>query len=411
MVHPFYILMPVWGELYVDYLLKAGLATMMSPGNIPALPNLKDSKFIFLTTEEDAERIKKTNLYSDLAKLLTVEWEFFNFFESVEPEKYDQLHQALIVGANKALGKGYCLFLHPDGVHSDGMMRRLYQLAEMGKKAVISIGPYVTAETAFQEMEESGFLRYDAPVEISPRQMAKIFENNIHPDILDHFWENKRFPEAPFVAIWKAPGGGGYLFRYVSLHPWLVDLKDRKDIKEFGTIDHGFVRAQGFLWSDIHVENDSDNFIVLALKRGNDRDVDPRPVVNFDKMATIGKMFLNSSNSSYNRFYFLNGIRVHTDDISEDWIDFEIQNLLEVNLFIEREIAYRQKTFLIKILDAIKALELNSYFISRKINGLISKVLPKPVRRRLRFLGRGLVDISPKFFREPLNRFLSKIHD
>jgi len=416
MLAPFHFLMPVWGVAFVDYLLKLGLATLMAPDNIPGLPNLKDSKFIFLTTEQDAERIKKSNLYAQLAELVSVEWEFFDFFGAGQPDKYKQLEQALLVGVNKVVGKGYCLFVHPDSVYSNGTMRRLYQLAERGKKAVISIGPPVADEKTFKYMDDRGLSRFDEAVDIPPRQMVKILENNFHTDMIDHFWENDNFPEDPFVTIWKAPGGRGYLFRYISLHPILVDLRDIKRIVEFGNVDHGFVHTHGFLWRDIHIETDSDNYIVIALKPEEDRGTDLNAGVNPDKAAAIGRMVTRSSNWSFNRFNFLNGVWAHTTGISKEWVDFEIQNLKEMNVIIERETAYKQRSVAKKISDAFKSILIrfcnifSIYSLVRIFNNLVSLVVPKQARRLLKTTGRALVNALPENMTKAINKFLSRVH-
>lgn len=406
--HPFYFLMPVWGERYIGYLLDLGLATLLSPGNIPNLPNLKESEFVFLTTEADAERIRETKLYSELAEIISIKWKYLEFYQGNRQEKFDQLTYALKEGLEEVTGRGYCLFLHPDGIYSEGMMTRLYQLALEGKKAVISIGPNVTEESVIPYLEERQLLRKDSVVSIPPRTMAKILIDNLHPDMTNHLWENKYYPEVPYLAIWGFEETGAYLFHYISLHPYLVDLRNIKKLREFGAIDHDFVRAQNFLFREVHIECDSDDFIVLSIKPFDECNSIPSTKVNTNKKSRLRKSLLQDSNCSYSRYNFLNGAWVHTNELSSAEIDFEKENLDWINqlmgISIRRSINHIISVFI----------NLTSYqkklVIVRKLNQLIISVVPKSIRHSLRVFFTKKIENLPEKQRESIKVFLSDIN-
>jgi hypothetical protein len=115
--------MPTWGDRYVDYLLTFGLATLLSPNNLPGLPNLGRSEFVFITTEQDGQRIRGSKLFGMLEAIIPVKFLYLTLVEGRRREALSQLATAMEAGANEALGKGFCFLLNPDGIYSDGMLR------------------------------------------------------------------------------------------------------------------------------------------------------------------------------------------------------------------------------------------------------------------------------------------------
>ncbi|MBM3518633.1 MAG: hypothetical protein FJX56_12360, partial [Alphaproteobacteria bacterium] len=109
----FFFLMPVWGEKYIEYLLTFGLATLLSPNNLPWLPNRAGSQFTFITRTEDEKRIRASKLFARLEQLIPVKFLLMDLYHANREEKLGQLGHALKLGASEVLGQGYCLFFHP----------------------------------------------------------------------------------------------------------------------------------------------------------------------------------------------------------------------------------------------------------------------------------------------------------
>src|SRR3990167_4732801 len=124
----FFFLIPVWGKAYVEYLLTFALPTLLAPNNLPWLPNRAVSQFTFITRAEDEKNIRASKLFARLEALIPVKFIFLDFYQSDREEKLNQLGNALRLGAGEALGRGYCLFFHPDGIYSDGIDRKSTRL-------------------------------------------------------------------------------------------------------------------------------------------------------------------------------------------------------------------------------------------------------------------------------------------
>ena len=327
----FFFLMPVWGKTYVDYLLTFGLPTLLAPNNLPWLPNRAVSQFTFITRVEDEKHIRASKLFARLEALIPVKFIFLDFYQSDRAEKFNQLGVALKLGAGEALGRGFCLFVHPDGLYSNGMLKFLYGVAKSGKKACVTHGPNASLEKIVPYLRERNLLTYDEVNPLASRVLARALMDNLHPDMTVHCMGNPHYPVDPYMDFWLSPKLDGALFRFVSLHPWIVDLSHLSEILDFTAIDHNFIRAHGFVWSDVHVETDSDNILVIGLKPENERNAIPNPGITFSPVTHLTRALRKGSNCNYSRFCFFHGLKVHTGDLDRDWYDFEVANLKWLN--------------------------------------------------------------------------------
>ncbi len=327
----FFFLMPVWGKTYIDYLLTFALPTLLAPNNLPGLPNRAVSQFTFITRAEDEKDIRASKLFARLEALIPIKFIFLDFYQSDRTEKLNQLGVALKLGAGEALGRGYCLFFHPDGLYSDGMLKTLYGVARSGKKACVTHGPNAAIEKIVPYLREQNLLTFDEVNPIPSRVLARALIDNPHPDTTIHCMGNPHYPVDPYMGFWLSPKLDGALFRFVSLHPWLVDLSHLSEIVDFTAIDHNFIRAQGFIWSDVHVETDSDNILVIGLKPENERNAIPNPEITPSPIAYLTRSLRKWSNCNYSRFCFFHGLKVHTGDLDKGWRDFEVANIKWLN--------------------------------------------------------------------------------
>jgi hypothetical protein len=320
--------MPVWGARYIEYLLTFGLPTLLAPNNLPWLPNRAVSQFTFITTVEDEKHIRASKLFAKLEALMPVKFICLDFRQSGDrQEKFDQLGNGLKRGANEALGRGFCMFCQPDSIYSDGILKFLYGVARSGKKACVSHGPSATLEGIEPYLRERNRLTFDEVNPLPSRVLANALIDNLHPDEAVHCMGHPHYPLDPYMGFWLSPKLDGALYRFVSLHPFIVDLSHLSEVVDFGAIDHNFIRSHEFVWSDVHVETDSDNFLVVNAKPEKERNVVPNPDITHSPITCLTQALHKPSNDAYSRFCFFHGLKVHTGDLDRDWHIFEAANL------------------------------------------------------------------------------------
>ena len=61
-LRPFYFIVVCWGKRYCDFLCNFCIASLLSPGNIPALRN-SGNRFLIATTDEDWDYLQSKPIF------------------------------------------------------------------------------------------------------------------------------------------------------------------------------------------------------------------------------------------------------------------------------------------------------------------------------------------------------------
>src|SRR5712671_5077782 len=134
---PFYFTIVFWGERFRNYFLDLCLPSLLSPGNIPAISAAQRSKFIICTTPADWAAIKCAPIFGLLETYIDP---VFVEIPPCPPATAPCMHMANghRYGCNQAYeNNAYPFVLQPDSIFSDGLIRRLQELASQGVQLVL----------------------------------------------------------------------------------------------------------------------------------------------------------------------------------------------------------------------------------------------------------------------------------
>ena len=320
---PFYYVVVVWDARYVDMLLDFALPTFLSPKNLPALSNLKESRFLILTTPEDRARIESAPIFKMLREVIEPVFVDSPWIAEKTPYhlKAARGHQAAAEIA--ADHYGYCVYLCPDCLVSDGSFKHLEKLARAGKQAVMTPGLRLVEESVFAELMQAGKLRTGGPLTFSGRQLVEFGLRHLHSEVQRYNWESPHFALYPHICTWSVKGKAGLLIRAFHLHPMLVSMRGTKQLSnlEFSTIDGDFLGSNVTDWDRIHVETDSDNLAIFSLTSQDDRYAPLEP--NTADIAKVRAMAYSPIVNPLHRFFFTKAIKLHTQDVDGDWTELE----------------------------------------------------------------------------------------
>ncbi len=180
------LIIPVWGEAYVDKVLSITLPAALAPGNLPALRGMFDVELAIVTESrlfdtvrgsrcfQAAERICKTRLmplddlltsvFTDYGMVLT--YALFRGFADLGPR----------------VTETYLLPFIADFVISDGSLRHLGTLMQQGKRVIHAASFRVVAE-AIDPQLKARVDRDSCTLSVAPRQLAKLAVANLHPTV------------------------------------------------------------------------------------------------------------------------------------------------------------------------------------------------------------------------------------
>jgi hypothetical protein len=321
-VIPFHLTNVTWGAEHTRLYLDISLPSQLSPGNIPALADRPGTVYKLYTTIEDGAAIQKSPVFQQLLKFVTTEIiyietghkkrppapppqpiqqyepqpdepeKLYDFHATLEDSKL--IHQSNIfarlsprlraevngiagappaisahtilsrchIDANREGGKvgAAVVFLAPDMVFADGAFQRLAELIDAGKRAVITAGTRVAAET-FVPAFMQAFSRGENSITISPRQLTGLAMKHWHPATLASYWPPRvNWPSNMFWPV----GDEGIVGRCYHMHPIVVVAK-RENVNFDSTIDDDYVVRAYPNDEDVYVVEDSDELCTYEI--------------------------------------------------------------------------------------------------------------------------------------------------
>ena len=141
----FYFSVPVWGNNHTDLFINVGLPSLLAPGNIPGLREVRECRFFIHTRPEDEARLLSASAFQRLSEYMPVEIRFIRD-PIVNPYiTMSDCHREIMRLA--AAHDVPAVFPSPDHVWGDGSMVGMERLAEAGKTAIHLAGVRLVGPT------------------------------------------------------------------------------------------------------------------------------------------------------------------------------------------------------------------------------------------------------------------------
>ncbi len=216
------IITVAWGESYVSELLSMAWRSLLAPGNLPAFARRFQTSYLVFTSEQDRSTIENSPQYSLLSKLLPIEIHTFSPKE-MHADKYEWHWIMWRRGLEQARKDGSMVMLViPDVLYSDGTLQRWGDYLDSGKRAIFSIGTWVSQETFLPAFLARYPLKENDSVAMPRREMLDFLLAHMHPLIAASFRDSGHgifHAERLTVAV----PGEGFMSRMMTSQPFLFD--------------------------------------------------------------------------------------------------------------------------------------------------------------------------------------------
>lgn len=310
----FHMFMVVWGESFIDAMVKLTIPTLLYDRNLPALAARHDCKMVFFTRAADEALIRQAPSVVRLAALMPVEYVIFDPVGAVDV--YHAMSDAHYRGSVAARAAGArAIVLAPDGLFANGSLAKVGEYAEQGKVAVMVPGPRLVEETIVPLL-----LPRIESKPLSCRELVSLMREHLHPALRRNFINSPDFSSFPTFICWSL-GAKGMIIRGLHLHPLMIDFSrvgGLDTLKESGaTIDTTLLGRGVENRSDIHVETDSDNIFVCShTPRQATYSVSCHERFRLELFHNVayGPMF-----NDLNRFLFTKALKLHVGELDDDW--------------------------------------------------------------------------------------------
>lgn len=182
--YPVRIVVPVWGQNYIDLMSRIMLPSLLSSGNIPAVADEMRIEFLFITQSssrdiiENSPAVQALKRYAEYSFLYIDEY-FSNNYGMILTRAY---FDSVIKFKDTARDYLY-FFFNVDTVISSGSLASVLKYIKQGKTLLFSPGVRVNAEAFFREAER--FRGDDGmTLDIGARDLAAVALRNLHGTVL-----------------------------------------------------------------------------------------------------------------------------------------------------------------------------------------------------------------------------------
>ena len=334
---PFYFIAVVWGRSYRDTFLDYCVASLLSPGNLPALDTRQRSKFLIATLPEDWQYISATPIFAKLKQYVDP---VFLEIPPCPPGRSGCEHMGIghKIACDMALReRAYVVILTPDCMLSEGTVRNLQNHAMQGIELVWVAALRFAQEPFIAHLKSFGLVPKEAPRQtgvpliISGAEMVLAGVNSLHSETLCYEWDASYFPHLPSAVWWRVPGENGMLVYSLSWAPLLLDTgaiksHDTSSLESW-SIDGDYVFKNLGDAPRIHVVQDSDEAFISSWGPIDERPLSlaPRYTSRFGPInfALKAREFRGSFNGPVfdplKRKIFFRPVRWHAYPINARW--------------------------------------------------------------------------------------------
>lgn len=180
------ILVPIWGDRYIEQFLRLPLAALLSPGNLPAACKHADVEVVFLTAEKDIRAFSDHPRCRELEQLCATRFVDVTdlLLDNAGAYAYVLTYiyaRGMIVFGEQMVDLHF-LYLNADYVLADGSLSRLVQRLDRSDANFISGPSMRTTKERVEPILKSRMTR-SGKLAIEPRDLAGLAIRYMHPTV------------------------------------------------------------------------------------------------------------------------------------------------------------------------------------------------------------------------------------
>lgn len=181
---PIRIVVPVWGQAYIDVMTRAMIPALLAPGNIPAVSNDVKIEFIFITEKSSQYKIANDPAIKYLGMYASLKFMYIDNFKSTNyGVVLTKAYFKSVIDFQEGALDSYYFFFNVDTVISNGSLSTVVSQIKNGKTLIFSPGIRVNSDDFFKDIEKFRTPN-DISLSIGARELARITLKNLHKTVL-----------------------------------------------------------------------------------------------------------------------------------------------------------------------------------------------------------------------------------
>jgi hypothetical protein len=266
-----YLAVTFWGEEYRRYFLDFCLASLLAPGNIPALTDKTAARLLIATNDRDWAALQSEPTFVAAKKLIAIEQVPF------ENAAYFSAHEKMLVmsEAHRRLARrmfedrAHGIFIYPDMIAATGFIGKLEELSRNGAAVVMFMNVRFANEGLISEIKEQGLVRPGEPMAMSSNELVRLTLRHMHSEMIRSGFDNDYADYGCSSYFWPVATGEDLLFHCGSWIPSLIDYGciDKHDDSTFQscTLDGDYVAKNLTNSGNVHFVRDTTELFMISF--------------------------------------------------------------------------------------------------------------------------------------------------
>lgn len=259
------LVLPVWGQSYVQDFLRYSLPTLLAPGNLASVAEALPSKVVILTSADDTFAFEENKLFGTL--IATCDTEIRPIDHLITDGNHSTtitlaMTEAVLATGPRMLDTCF-FFLVSDYILADGSLRNALRRIEEGASGVLVGNFQVTRESALPWLRRklgsaSGVLR------LEPRETVRWALQHLHPATIANIMNVGLNHNSHTNRLFWRVNAGTLLGRFYLRHPLCI-RPETTEFKVGSSADYSFVPEMCPSGNVVAI-TDSDEYLAVEMQ-------------------------------------------------------------------------------------------------------------------------------------------------
>ena len=319
-LRPFYFLVTFWGGAYVDDFLDFCLASLMAPGNLPALKSTGwPCRIVICTTPADIVHLKTRPFFNQVAAGFPVDFIEFSGPGEGEGKMLTMSRGHVLLSSRAHRDRALAVYLTPDMIFSARAIDCVGRAARDGVRALLVPAIRYSQEAVLDRFAKDGIRVGGLPLAVPERKLAEIGIESLHSETRRYEFEKPWFATFPISVYWRA--AAGMVLYTFSWAPMLLDYgamdgaHDQSTFEKW-TMDGDYVYRNFDQPGHTRIVTDSDELMLVTLTREADLRFDLKPHWamrgELARRVAIARCYRHPSMDPLKRRIFSTATLIHT---------------------------------------------------------------------------------------------------
>jgi hypothetical protein len=260
-----YLTVTFWGDEYRRYFVNYCLASLLAPGNIPAIADKSSARLLIATTDRDWAELQREPAFAAVQKLIAVEHLPFSGTADGQGRRMSAMSEGHRLLARRMFAdRAQGVFIYPDMIAATGFLAALERLWRQQFAAVMFMNVRFANEGLLQEIGKAGY-----PLVFSSRALVKLTLLHMHSEMQRSGFDKPFDDYGSSSYFWNVAPGEDVVFHCGSWIPSLIDYArlsahDDSTLATW-TLDGDYVARNFPDEKEIYYARDTDELFMISF--------------------------------------------------------------------------------------------------------------------------------------------------